>query len=311
MLKYQSSGQLNGLVAQLRKKIAVDKIFLLGVTAADLPVNSIFHPYDHEEAQSNGYFLLVLTQPSEKRCGDTVQDILEQTRFTERIHTLVYPSRLFQQWLGEGQSFAVRVAEQAPLLFNLSSMPVRPPVYFSDSDWRHRSAQLVEQGYHRSKMFLTGAKIFEAKKEYSLAAFLMHQATEHACITFILQFTGLKTSTHNLDKLLRYTTLISNQVSDHFPRQTRQDRELFRLLQKAYVHSRYKSDYMLAPEQAAILLQRISEMFDCLAPEKKAGIVSEEQVPYSSYLFNIEQWAQRVYSSFHKLPSRKPVPILS
>lgn len=306
MLKYQSSPQLNSLVVQLSKKIAVDKIFLLGVTTADLPVNSIFHPYDHEEAQASGYFLLVLTLPSEKRCSDTVQDILEQTRFAERIHTLVYPSHLFHHWLGEGQPFAVKVAEQAPLLFNLSSTPVRPPLYFTDSDWLHRRTALIKQGYHRSEMFLAGAKIFVGKEEYNLAAFLLHQATEHACITFILQFTGLKTCTHNLDKLLRYTTLISNQVSDHFPRKTRQDRELFRLLQKAYVHSRYKSDYMLSPEQAALLLQRISQLFECLTPGKEAGMVSEEQVPYCSDMLDIEQWAQQFCNRYYQLPYFQP-----
>ena len=128
MLKYQSSSQLKALIAQLQKKIAVDRIFLLGVTAADLPVNSIFHPYDHEEAPATGYFLLVLTRASEKRSVDTVQDILEQTRFPQRVHTLVYPARLFLQWLEEGQSFAVKVVEQAPLLLNAALTVVRPPL---------------------------------------------------------------------------------------------------------------------------------------------------------------------------------------
>ena len=300
MLKYQSSVQLNALIAQLQKKIAVEKIFLLGVTAADLPVNSIFHPYDHEDAPATGYFLLVLTRASEKRSGDTVQDILEQTRFAQHVHVMVYPEKLFRQWLDEGQSFAVKVAEQAPLLANAAQTIVRAPLYYTDSDWQNRRNQLIDLGYHRSKSFLAGARIFIRRKEYSLATFLLHQATEHACIAFILQFTGLKTSTHNLDKLLRYTMMISNEVIDHFPRKSRQDRELFRLLQKSYIHSRYKDDFIITADQSELLLRRISRMLECLLPSKDTGIVSEDEVMYCPDIFCIEQWIQQFSSNFNE-----------
>ena len=272
MLQYQPNKALEELVHGLHQSVAVDKIFLLGVMAEGQVVNSIFHSADLRGMQATAYFMLLLTRPGERRTEDTVQDMLEQRfRYSLPVHLIVYSASSFYQWLRDGQSFAVRVIEQAPMLYDARITQIPPPGFCFREDHLYRQQRQAVCGYRRSGEFLAGAELYALRKEYNLAAFLLHQSAEHACLSYMLQHTGLKTGTHNIDKLLRYTTMVSNQVSHYFPRSSEADMELFRLLQKAYIHGRYKDDYSISPFQIKVLIRRMKKLLLRLCPEATEG----------------------------------------
>src|SRR3546814_10264381 len=76
-------------------------------------------------------------------------------------------------------------------------------------------------------------------------------------------FAGLHTSTHNLNKLLRYTRLFSMEPSAVFPRNTPEEMHLFDLLFKGYSDARYRQR---SEEHTSELqsLMRISYAVFCL-----------------------------------------------
>ncbi|MGN6420332.1 MAG: HEPN domain-containing protein [Pseudobacter sp.] len=283
MFQYQPTRALEELVHGLHQSVAVDKIFLLGVMAEGRAVNSIFNPTDHRGMPAAAYFMLLLTRPGEKRTEDSIQDMLEQrSRYHLPVHLIVYPVGSFYQWLTEGQSFAVRVIEWAPLLYDARITQIPPPGFCFREDHLFRQKQQAFRGYKRSGEFLAGAELYALRHEFNLAAFLLHQAAEHACLSYMLQHTGLRTGTHNIDKLLRYSTMVSNQVSHFFPRNTEADIELFRLLQKAYIHARYKDDYTISSLQVNVLIRRMKKLLLRLCPEATEGglQVEEETLPW-------------------------------
>lgn len=259
MLQYQHTTELSALISSLEQAVATDKIFLLGQSVDGLLVNSIFRPFPHFNKPATGHFLLLLTRPGEQRTDDVIQDMLEaRNRYRVPIHMMVYPAKSFYHWLQTGQIFALKVIEEAPMLYNAGIISI-PDITHMKPNIEMPVAQ-AKLGLQRSAAFMAGAALFIRRSQFNLAAFLLHQATEHACLSYLLYHTGLRTGTHNLDKLLRYSTMISNTLIKIFPRETTEDIELFRLLQKAYIHSRYKDDYCISEKQIRTLASRIKKL---------------------------------------------------
>ncbi|MEO6230919.1 MAG: hypothetical protein ABJB11_13775 [Ferruginibacter sp.] len=62
---------------------------------------------------------------------------------------------------------------------------------------------------------------------------MLHQAAEQALLAIFKKATGLHINTHNIDKLIRYCTMVNYQIAAVFPRENDEDQRLFSLLQRA------------------------------------------------------------------------------
>src|SRR6266700_1143048 len=107
--------------------------------------------------------------------------------------------------------------------------------------------------YNRITECIVGAELYPLRRQFTLAAFLLHQAAEHAYTIIIRVVTGFRASTHNLDKLIRYSLPFSAELSTLFPRHTEKEDHLFRQLQKAYIYGRYKDDYVVTEKEMLVL----------------------------------------------------------
>ena len=65
--------------------------------------------------------------------------------------------------------------------------------------------------------------------------------------------TGLRTHSHNLDKLVRYCSLFSYKLPDLFPKDSPTEAKRFGLLQKAYLDARYAPAYYISYRQVEAL----------------------------------------------------------
>jgi HEPN domain-containing protein len=93
-----------------------------------------------------------------------------------------------------------------------------------------------------------------------MAAFMLHQAVEHALVGLVRVYTGYRFGTHNIDKLLRYANTFTNEVVVLFPKNTKEEAGLFNLLRRAYVDARYREDYTITANEVAVLLRRVEEL---------------------------------------------------
>ncbi|WP_127126038.1 HEPN domain-containing protein [Pseudoflavitalea rhizosphaerae] len=259
MFPYQPSDALAELVSRMQSAVALDKVFLLGVEVNGF-VSSIFCPAQEIKGPASSYFLLLLTREGERRSDDVIVDMLEQRNKKKTpIHLIVYPAKFLCQWMRNGQYFATKVIEEAPLLYDSGITSIPQP------DWSLRDQVFTthldesRNAFQRSTSFLAAAELFQLRKDLAICAFNLHQAAEHACISFLLRNMGLRSNTHNIDKLLRYSTLISPELNQVFPRVEESDKELFKLLQQAYIHSRYK-EYYISMEQVEILMERVKKI---------------------------------------------------
>ena len=86
-----------------------------------------------------------------------------------------------------------------------------------------------------------------AKGHWNTAAFLLHQATERYYNTTQMVITAYKPKLHNIEELGRRVLNLHPGFAGVFPRDTKEDDELFKQLKNAYVDARYSSTYEITP----------------------------------------------------------------
>jgi HEPN domain-containing protein/predicted nucleotidyltransferase len=94
----------------------------------------------------------------------------------------------------------------------------------------------------------------------NIAAFLLHQAAEHAYTALILCFTGYKPKLHDLEKLGKQAVSLNPEFLVVFPNKTEEEKRLFDLLKRAYVEARYERSYKITGEELDWLGERVKKL---------------------------------------------------
>lgn len=201
--------------------------------------------------------ILIITRPEEKFKDHEVLDRINQLNSESiRLIPVIHNIKTVQEAIQKGSRFFTTVCKNGILLFG----EAKPEVGFvervshksNESHWTHH--------FGLANQFLTGAEHYLSNAQPSLSVFMLHQATEHACIAIMHSCLGYRSTTHNLNRLLALTENISPELSGLFPRHTESEKELFNLLVQAYGDVRYRQSFTIPPEQAKALFERVKEL---------------------------------------------------
>jgi HEPN domain-containing protein len=169
----------------------------------------------------------------------------------------VIPLQVFNQWLAKGHLLAHTVYHTDCLVYDKGSAVIKEPGAYKIEDLRQKVNKEYNDWTARSVEFLIGVENFRARRQYSIGAFLLHQAAELSYMAAVRLVTGYRAGTHNLDRLMRYAIPFCGMATNVFPRNNDKERKLFKLLQKAYIHGRYKDDFVITEKDFLILIDRV------------------------------------------------------
>jgi len=252
------------LVSLVVKAVDVEMIHLLGTAYRQQIVESIFSSATQTVQCVNHYYLLVLIKSgkeSKNRVQDKIENNLQHYRPTTAI---VLEIETFARWLQDGHSFASQVNQNATLLYNGGGYEFGNAKEVNEEVLRKQNNQCLSVSRQKVQAFLAGADLFTLRKDYKMAAFMLHQAAEQTLLSLFLINTGFSLNTHNLDKLLRYCSMFLPQLLALFPRETEKDKRLFSLLQKAYIDARYQQDFTISYADLVILNEQVSRLKEWL-----------------------------------------------
>lgn len=209
------------------------------------------------------YDLLVVTREGDRRSDYELQDIIEnrcrgQVPVTVLVHDIGYINRRIE----EGQYFFSMIRHEGILLYDAGRTQLHEAV---DPDWaqvRLVAQRDFDRWRKQAWAFFRSAEFNVDRKEWRVATFLLHQATENIYQAILLAFTGYKPTTHNLDKLRRYTNRFSIELAMVFPRDTETEDRLFRLLTAGYVDARYKEDFEVTGAEVKMLTARVGQLLE-------------------------------------------------
>lgn len=162
--------------------------------------------------------------------------------------------------LKEGHLFYSTVCTAGQRVYDNERVCLPAPETIDVTAVVQKARAVFDPPFALAQSFLDGARHHAAHEQLKTAAFLLHQAAEHALRAPLLAITGYNSYSHELANLLRRHRYCSSSLHHLFPQDTDREKELFHLLNSAYRHTRYKANYTIAPADLTLLLDRVAEL---------------------------------------------------
>ncbi|MCF3107551.1 HEPN domain-containing protein [Niabella sp. CC-SYL272] len=244
------------VVASITKIVQVDTIFVLGKKVNT--AQNIFMPECGTGARTSAFWLLTLITGDDKRHKMYQDEIEQKCNSSTEVSCIVMQTSTFVRWFNEKDSFALTVLSNAPFICNTN-----PEL----EEWKKETVvgiipatdkKAFQKCFDLCNEYLAGAELFTVRKQYRLALFMYHLATELLLTAFIKSQTGLELHIHNINHLNQYLSFLAPGIAADFWGATQKEQEAFRLLQKSYCSARYDADFEVGYAQLEIVRQKVS-----------------------------------------------------
>jgi HEPN domain-containing protein len=293
-IEYLSKPQqerLTALIQQIVRAVQPEKVICFGIRVSQYQEWGCF--LDNGGYKDNVYpsFDLLLISPTEeKRAEHEISQIAEQKcQSPLAISCITHKIHAVNDALTFGNPFFCSLYHKGILLYDAGSVPLSDPGNPEEAALKKYIAEAYwSRWYGLAQQFLKGAADSLPYGRPALTVFMLHQAVEHTCIALIRVFTGYRPNTHNLFRLLTIIENFSAMLMCVFPCITKEEKELFKILQKAYSDSRYKDVYDISADKVAVLTERVKELqaiAESLYMERIASY-SESQQPHLPLVAN-------------------------
>jgi uncharacterized protein len=258
------------LVDIILKAVQPDRIFLLGASVSHRRSESIFcEPAPTARHIAHCFLLVLIGELATKEPHEWQDKIETHCRALLPVTTIVMQYATFAKWLKEGHPFALSVSQSAAALYDSGSLLLPEPEPPTGRARDKAFERPYTEGLARAKEFLIGSELYQLRKQYPMAAFMLHQSAEQALRILLELGTGYYANTHSIERLVRYASLVCYQLPDLFPQRTEGDKRLFSLLQKAYIDTRYK-EYTIDHDDLLCLTQRVRHLHDIVCDAGKS-----------------------------------------
>ena len=151
--------------------------------------------------------------------------------------------------LSQGQYFFTEICEQGIILYDSGEVELSNRKELNPTETKEIAQKTFDEVFTSAKQFYGSSQANLEKKWYKLAAFELHQATEFAYKTVLLIFGGECPQEHHLDVLGDLAADYCPELKGILPRETESQKELFELLDYAYIGARYDREYKITKPQ--------------------------------------------------------------
>lgn len=265
-LPQHKQDELKFTVKIIRKQLpSAQMIILFGSYARNEWVEDTYTEGHITYEYISDFDILVLTRmkktAEDHRKHNSIDDLIVQYKSIKTPVSIIYHSvGQVNSQLKEGRYFFSDIKREGIMLYDSGKLKlerIRKPN-------PAKRKQIAEEDF---KSWFKSAKVFYDTFEYNLskrhnkeAAFQLHQATERFYSAILLVFTGYKGKRHNIEKLGRQVSGYDTAFLDVFPRATKEQDRMFKLLKKAYIDARYSKDYKVTKKELEYLAQRVRKL---------------------------------------------------
>jgi HEPN domain-containing protein len=143
------------------------------------------------------------------------------------------------QQLSRGRPFFIDIVRDGIVLYELGTHSFDTPTPLSREESREEERQYFDKWFPIAGQFLEMAKFGISRGYNNIAAFQLHQATEHFYHTVLHVLTLYSPKSHKINFLRDRSEDFARELIPVWPRDTKFARRCFELLQQAYVNARY------------------------------------------------------------------------
>ncbi len=241
--------ELLQIVSMICQSMDVEKIFLLGKYA--LTPKEAGEEYD----------LLVLVNNADHRPLDEFESLItNRSKDMAPVYASVFTIEKVNELLAEGNRFFSMCCKNDKLIYDTGIIPFDKATTTANEVIIKQFTEEYTLMIEKAQSFLNGANVYYQQQEYALCSFMLHQSVEHSLNALLVPMLQYRLKTHSLHKLFRYIRRFNTEIFQIFPRDTETEILLFQLLQKAYIHARYKNTFYITEEQSALLIKRAEKI---------------------------------------------------
>lgn len=251
-------------VAEIIKQVASpEKIILFGSYAKG---NYVEHKYVGGEGiiyeYISDYDFLVVMKDSPVKAYELDDEITTRAeKIGPPVNVEIHDIEFINEGLSFGQYFFADIVKEGVLLYDTDQVDFVEPKELTTEEQKVIAERYFQIWYPAGIEFLETVSFSLQRKNYKMAAFLLHQATECFYYTILLVFTGFKSKTHNLKKLRKQAKYLSEKLFLLFPIENhKKEKHLFDLLKRGYIDARYRSDYLITEKEILSIIDHVKEM---------------------------------------------------
>lgn len=244
------------MVRSIVKAVDPEMILCYGVRSKAIEVWSCFLTRPNTEILSTFDLLIITREDDIKKSHEVVDLISYHNTPLIKVTAVVHKTTAVIEALKSGNPFFVSVLKAGHAMYERKGNFVTELEMFSaqaSGGFRPAWNKFHELG----QQFLKGACFSSKHGADDLSAFMLHQAVEHTSTALIRAATGYRPSTHNLGRIFEMLENFSAIAGFVFPRNTREEKDIFDLLASSYSDARYKPGFKVSKEMLSILIDRV------------------------------------------------------
>jgi uncharacterized protein len=264
-LPKQKREEIKAVVSIIREMVpTTEMVILFGSHARGDWVDDTYREGGVIYEYKSDFDILVVTNDKKTVKNDTLWYQLEERIGYNPTRTPVsiikHHIKDLNQKIEDRFYFFTDLKKEGIWLFNSGNYKLSRARRFSPEELRREAEGHFRNGFQRTVFFFDNYKFNIEKRRNKIAAFELHQAAEHAYHTIMLVFTGYKAKTHNLDTLSKRAASLNPELMKVFPKKTKEEQRLFKLLKKAYVEARYNDKYRITKKELEYLAGRVKKL---------------------------------------------------
>ena len=255
--------QLSQLVQKIGTAIHPEKILCYGYRTSLYQDWSCFKVDTGQEPIKSTFDLLVITNSDNKLADYEILQKIDQlaASFDCEVTAVAQSLEAVNELIVKNSRFLTTIYHKAVLVYDAgNSALIVPPAAPSFEETRHKLETTWNKCFSVAERFYKTACFCLDNGWNEKALFDLHQATQHTCMALLRVYTGYRSTTHNLSRLLTLIENFSFVPSTIFPCITEEETALFNTLNRAYSDARYKEDYSISTEIAHLLKKRVHQL---------------------------------------------------
>ena len=216
------------------------------------------------------YDILILTRKPIGAIGYSLYDKIADAFFQHKnrpFHTkpqfINYGIADFNYALSKAHYFETEIKRQGIILYDSGEYKLARRRKLNFDEIQERAQKYYDDNFKPKaiEFILLNIDSYN-RKNYKMASFNLHQATENLLRIIELVFTLYSPKEHRLTELMNRCKRFTTEIFKAFPRDTPEEERLFDLLQRAYVESRYNPDFEITKEDIDALLPKVEHLRD-------------------------------------------------
>ncbi|QLE01490.1 HEPN domain-containing protein [Galbibacter sp. BG1] len=230
---------------------------VIGKLTSILDVEFIYETKDFTEF----LFIIIL----KGNCSSLTQELSSMVAkiFQEKTDFLyrIFPFEYARQQLAEENLFFIYGCSPANLIYispNVENQLIDRAI---DVNTFNRIESVFKKEHNKINAFLEGAIFFIEKGNLPQAAFMLHQYIE-LWFRYTGQFVmGKERKSHSIKELQNYLKAFVPGLGNLFNTEIEEEQNLLRLLDEAYIATRYHNNYHINEEQIQKILEKANEAY--------------------------------------------------